>query len=165
VGWARLSMREVVGSVATSSTTMPVSAFLLRIIASLVSPPDVSQRRLKTPEKTSCLYRYGPASLSHRRSPDIPRCRGQPSRQPQSRVACGSDEVVCEYHCGAGTTVRSRRMEGTAQEDAPGATTRRSPPCCSQLCTLWYCTHPVKHRPTASRELCDLSRAEWHNAL
>jgi hypothetical protein len=29
-------MREVVGSVATSSTTMPVSAFLLRIIASLV---------------------------------------------------------------------------------------------------------------------------------
>jgi hypothetical protein len=48
-----------------------------------------------------------------------------------------------------------------------GATTRRSPPCCSQLCTLWYCTHthPAKHRPTASRELCDLSRAEWHNAI
>ena len=36
-------MREVVGSVATSSTTMPVSAFLLRIIASLSYRPLTSE--------------------------------------------------------------------------------------------------------------------------
>jgi hypothetical protein len=44
---------------------------------------------------------------------------------------------------------------------------QQCPPCCCQLCTLWYCTHthPAKHRPTASRELCGLSRAEWHNAI
>jgi hypothetical protein len=32
----------------------------------------------------------------------------------------------------------------------------RSPPCCSQLCTLWHGTHtqPFQAPPTASKELC-----------
>jgi hypothetical protein len=64
---------------------------------------------------------------------------------PSARDGEGARTPRCP-RCVVG--VSHRRVGGQTPPIECGATTtRRYTPCCCQLCTLWHCTHPAKHRP------------------
>jgi hypothetical protein len=70
---------------------------------------------------------------------------------PPSARAGGCPRTQCCPRCVVGVP-RRRAWEGRRRSINRWATTRRSPPCCCQLCTLWYCSHTPSQAPPRCKQ-------------
>jgi hypothetical protein len=75
-----------------------------------------------------------------------------PATAAPTQAPCGSCPPRPQMWRCAGRSLPAPALRDGGERHRSATTTRRSPPCCSQLCTLWHCTHSPSQAPSHCKQ-------------